>query len=70
VSEAYRDADGEVLRRVRELVGPEMPVVTTLDLHANISEAMIRNAMATVVYRSDPHLDQEQRGLEASAILT
>ena len=69
VSEAYRDADGEVLRRVRELVGPEMPVVTTLDLHANISEAMIRHATATVAYRSNPHLDQEQRGLEAASIL-
>ena len=69
VSEVYRDADGEVLRRVRELVGPEMPVVTTLDLHANISEAMIRHATATVAYRSNPHLDQEQRGVEAAAIL-
>ena len=69
VSETYRDADGEVLRRIRDLVGPEMPVVTTLDLHANISEAMIRHATATVAYRSNPHLDQEQRGAEAAAIL-
>ncbi len=69
VSEAYRDADGEVLRRVRELVGDEMPVVTTLDLHANVSEAMIQHATATVAYRSNPHLDQEQRGAEAAAIL-
>jgi microcystin degradation protein MlrC len=69
VSEVYRDADGEVLRRVRGLVGPEVPVVTTLDLHANISESMIRHATATVAYRSNPHLDQEQRGAEAAALL-
>ncbi|MEO8131449.1 MAG: M81 family metallopeptidase [Bryobacteraceae bacterium] len=69
VSEAYRDADGEVLRRVRQLVGPDLLVVTTLDLHANVSDEMIRHATATVAYRSNPHLDQEQRGAEAAAIL-
>src|SRR5260221_13739402 len=69
VSEVYLDADGEVLRRVRDLVGPEMPVVTTLDLHANVSDAMIGRATATVAYRSNPHLDQEQRGTEAAALL-
>jgi len=69
VSEVYRDADGEVLRRVRDLVGPDIPVVTTLDLHANVSDAMIGHATATVAYRSNPHLDQELRGAEAAALM-
>lgn len=68
-SDAYPDADGELLRRVRGLVGPDLPVITTLDLHANISQAMANLATATVVYRSNPHLDQQARGLEAAALM-
>lgn len=69
VSAPYPDADGEFLRRLRELVGPAMPIVITLDLHANISEAMARHSTALVTYRSNPHLDQEERGREAAHLL-
>src|SRR5213079_2611150 len=66
VSVPYPDADCEFLRRLRELVGPAMPIVITLDLHANISETMARHSTALVTYRSNPHLDQEERGREAA----
>jgi microcystin degradation protein MlrC len=69
VSEQYRDADGEVLARLRELVGPQMPLVVTLDLHANVSERMASLATAIVAYRSNPHLDQRDRGLEAAHLM-
>ena len=69
VSEQFPDADGEILSRVRALVGPDMPIVNTLDLHANISPQMIRHATATIVYRSNPHLDQAERGREAAHLL-
>lgn len=69
VSEQFPDAEGEILSRVRALVGPEVPIVNTLDLHANISSEMIRHANATIVYRSNPHLDQEDRGKEAAHLL-
>lgn len=69
VSETYRDADGEITRGLREVLGPETPMITTLDLHANVSDAMIRFADATVAYRSNPHLDQYERGLEAAALM-
>src|SRR4051812_937 len=69
VSVPYPDADGEFLRRLREMVGPEMPVVLTLDLHANISAAMAQHSTALVTYRSNPHLDQEKRGREAARLL-
>src|SRR5215510_12949902 len=62
VSADYPDADGEFLRRLREVVGPAMPIVVTLDLHAKISQAMARHSTAIITYRSNPHLDQEQRG--------
>ncbi|MHB1022224.1 MAG: M81 family metallopeptidase [Acidobacteriaceae bacterium] len=69
VSEKYRDADGEILRRIREIVGPELPVIVTLDLHANISHAMVRHSNTIIAYRTNPHLDQFDRGREAARLL-
>jgi microcystin degradation protein MlrC len=69
VSVPFPDADGEFLRRLRELVGPAMPIIITLDLHANISEQMARFSTALITYRSNPHLDQEERGREAAHLL-
>ncbi len=69
VSQAYPDADGELLTRIRAVTGPDLPIVTTIDLHANVSTAMITGCNATIAYRSNPHLDQEQRGIEAAHLL-
>jgi len=69
VSENYPDADGEILRRVREALGPELPLVVTLDFHANISPAMVENSTALVVYKTNPHIDQRKRGTQAAELL-
>jgi microcystin degradation protein MlrC len=69
VAEHVRDADGETAARIRRALGPEVPVVLTLDLHANVSERMIDNVTATTIYRTNPHLDQRARGAEAVEIL-
>lgn len=69
VSEQHPDADGEILRRLRARLGPDFPIVTTFDLHANLSEQMARHATALIGYRSNPHLDQYERGLDAAALL-
>ena len=69
VSAGHPDADGELLRRVRQAASPQMPIVTTLDLHANVSSTMIELATATVAYRTNPHLDQRERGQEAAKLL-
>jgi microcystin degradation protein MlrC len=50
-------------------VGPNVPIVCTLDLHANVSQRMIDACDATIAYRTNPHLDQRARGLEAAAII-
>lgn len=70
VSEHYPDADGEILRRLRAKYGAGMPIVVTLDLHANVSQAMVDHATALIAYRSNPHLDQRERGVEAAQLLT
>lgn len=69
VSEAFPDADGEILRRLRARVGSAMPVVVTLDLHANVSKQMLACSDAIIAYRTNPHLDQRERGEEAARLL-
>lgn len=69
VSEAHPDADGEILGRLRSITGPGLPLVATFDLHANLSPRMVSLATALVGYRTNPHLDQRQRGLEAAELL-
>ena len=59
------DADGDWLQRVRRIVGPDMPIIGTLDLHANVSPGMTEPCQALYGYRTNPHLDQRARGLEA-----
>ena len=69
VTEEYPDAEGELLRRVRDLVGPAVPVVATLDLHANISPEMVAHATALIGYDTYPHVDSFERGHEALQII-
>ena len=70
VSEQHADADGYWLSAVRQSLGEHVPIVGTLDAHANLSPLMVANSDALVAYRTNPHLDQRQRGIEAARILT
>ncbi len=70
VSEEFPDADGQWLSELRQLVGPDLPIVATLDAHANLSPLMVNNVNAIVAYRTNPHLDQRARGEEAAQLLT
>ena len=69
VAEHVDDADGEVLRRVRELVGPGVPVVSSLDYHANVSRQMVEAASALVAYQTYPHVDMAECGARAARCL-
>ncbi len=69
VAEHCDDADGELLRRVRNVVGPHVPVLATLDFHANVSPAMVEHASALLAYRTYPHTDMAQSGERAVRLL-
>ena len=68
VAEHEPDADGAILARVRELIGPQRPLVASLDYHANVSPRMAEAADALVAYRTYPHVDQRARGKDAARI--
>ncbi|PIU65923.1 MAG: MlrC domain protein [Armatimonadetes bacterium CG07_land_8_20_14_0_80_59_28] len=69
VSEEHLDADGEIVERVRQTAGPDLPVVVTHDFHANVSERIVRHSTALIVYKTNPHVDQRQRGLQAAHLM-
>jgi microcystin degradation protein MlrC len=62
VCEHYEDGEGEFLRRVRGLVGPDLPLAVSLDLHANLTEAMVTHASVIDLYRTYPHVDMGETG--------
>ena len=70
MSEAENDATGELLRQVRALVGDDVPIVGTLDLHANITQRMVREATALIGYHTAPHIDMFEAGQKAARVLT
>lgn len=69
VAEHIDDGEGELLRRVRALVGPAVPVVASLDLHANVTAQMIASADALAAYRTYPHVDMAETGARAFGLL-
>ena len=69
VTQNYQDGEGELLRRIRQLVGPSLPIVVSLDLHANISPAMVELSSAIAIFRTYPHLDMARSGARAYTLL-
>lgn len=60
------DPDATIFRAVREIVGPDVPVLATLDLHANVSADMVELADLLVAYRCNPHTDMAERGADCA----
>ncbi len=69
VTEHLDDAEGDLLKRIRQLVGPGVPMAATLDLHANITAEMASQADALIGYDTYPHIDHLERGREAVQIV-
>ena len=63
------DGEGLLLARLREAVGPNVPIVASLDLHANVTRRMLEQADALVAYRTYPHEDMAEAGERAAGLL-
>ena len=70
VTEHLDDGEGELLARLRRQVGPRIPIVVSLDYHANMSAQMVANADAFVGYRTYPHIDVAETGKRAETMLS
>jgi len=68
-AEGTDDGEGYILQRVRQEVGKPVPVVASLDLHSNLTEAMLKNADALVGYDTYPHVDLFETGERAAHVL-
>ncbi len=62
VAEHHEDGEGELLDRLRQRVGNDIPVVVSLDLHVNITERMVALSDALIAYRTYPHIDMAETG--------
>ena len=70
VSDEYPQADAETVRRVRQAMGPDFPIAVTHDYHANVPPQLVDAADTLIIYKTNPHVDQRERGLQAASILT
>ena len=62
VTEHFDDGEGEILARVRRVIGKDLPLVVSLDLHANVTPDMVEHADALIAYRTYPHVDMADTG--------
>ena len=69
VTESHQDGEGALLRRIRATVGPDLPVAVSLDLHANLTAAMVDHASVITIFRTYPHIDMDTTGARAMALL-
>ncbi|NVN85076.1 MAG: M81 family metallopeptidase [Rhodopseudomonas sp.] len=66
VTEHLDDGEGEILARVRAAIGNDLPLVVSLDLHANVTPRMVEHADALIAYRTYPHVDMADTGRAAA----
>jgi microcystin degradation protein MlrC len=69
VVESHEDGEGELLARLRQILGPDVPVVATLDLHANVTQLMADSASALIAFRTYPHIDMHERAWQGAELL-
>ena len=66
VTEHLDDGEGEIIARVRKVIGKDLPLVVSLDLHANVTPEMVEHADALIAYRTYPHIDMADTGRAAA----
>src|SRR5258708_36237356 len=66
VPEGLDDGEGDIMAAVRRVVGPAVPIAVTLDFHGNLGRDMIAHADLLHGYKTYPHVDMAERGVEAA----
>lgn len=69
VAEGYDDCEGDLTQRVRDLVGPDVPIGVELDLHCHLTQQLVTAADAVLTYKEYPHTDPPERAVELFQII-
>jgi microcystin degradation protein MlrC len=69
VTQTHEDGEAELLRRIRDVTGPALPIAVSLDLHGNMSREFFERASAVAIYRTYPHVDMADTGARARKLL-
>ena len=69
VTESHEDGEGELLNRIRKVTGDGLPIVVSLDLHANLTKLMVRHVSAICIFRTYPHIDMAKTGARCYTML-
>jgi microcystin degradation protein MlrC len=69
VAESFPHGDAELVRRVREAMGPNMPIIVTHDFHANVAPEIVKESTALITFKENPHIDTFDRGIQAARIM-
>jgi microcystin degradation protein MlrC len=68
-ADTHPDVEGDILAAIRKLVGSNVPIVATLDLHANVTSQMVQHADVLVPYHTMPHVDIFETGRRGARVL-
>lgn len=68
-AEGQDDTEGELMGRLRAIVGPQVPIVASHDLHCNVSEQTVEALDGLISYRTNPHVDQRERAADAADMI-
>ncbi|WP_195842504.1 M81 family metallopeptidase, partial [Bordetella pertussis] len=68
-AEGQDDTEGELMGRLRAIVGPGVPIVPSHDLHCNVSEQTVQALDGLISYRTNPHVDQRERAADAADMI-
>jgi len=69
VTDQFEDAEGELLTRIRTMIGGGIPIIVTLDLHGNITETMARASSCLIACRTYPHIDFYEQAWRGGELL-
>ena len=69
VTEKYDDPEAAILKKTRESVGEKIPIVLVHDLHGNISESWLEYSDVIIGYKTAPHTDEFERGVEGGKVM-
>jgi len=70
VTERCDDPEAEVLKKTRQIVGDKVPIVLVHDLHGNISDSWLEYSNVIIGYKTSPHVDEFDRGLEGGRVIS